>query len=354
MQGTLDQVAARCAADPQCAAIIFKPSGLGDAAINGSLGLLRRASGANVTLMVANPSTLVYMKEDAPSSGGSSGLPAGAIAGIAAGCAVLAVAAAAVGWVVLRRRRQRRMQHSEPAKAAEEAAGQGQGLGMPPPAPVSGPVSDSAAGSPPPLLSVHVPAAANGASFGAAQQSTSSLPTQDVAYFKLRPVAAASPFASMRQSRVTASTGTAGSACTPRSLAPTTGVPDPELHLMMSELMQFRAREDTATGLSSPSSLGRAQAALGSPAGSGGGPSSGDCNTGGTSLSAGSGPLPSGRLPSNLEAWLFPVAAIEFDTGPTGKPVVMGEGARCGLAGICALGLNMHAPSVCLPAPHAY
>lgn len=107
---------------------------------------------------------------------------------------------------------------------------------------------------------------------------------------------------------------------------------------MMSELMQFRAREDAATGISSPSSLGAALAGPGSSSASGGGPSSGGQlssggpNTAGTGVSCGSSPLPSGQLgrdalPSSLQNWLLSVDAVQFDRGPTGELVVLGEGA---------------------------
>ena len=352
VQGTVQQVADRCASEADCAAIIFKPGGLGEASITSSLGLLRRPSGANATLMVVNPSTLVYMKEVSSSSSSSgssssSSLSAGAIAGIAAGCAVLAVAMAAGGWVALRRRRQRRMQHGELSdaapKAADEAGGPRSVLGLPPPAPSFAPSSPQA----PLSIGTSAPSQ-NGTSFGAAN-SHSSPPAagQHVAHIKLRPVAAASPFASMRQMRMTGSTGTAGSAgsaFTPRSTAaPATGVSQPELHHMMSELMQFRAREDAATGMPSPSSLGPPVPALGSNSGSGGGPSSGGQlssggpNTAGTARSSGSGPLPSGHLgretlPLSLQDWLIPADAIQFDQGTTGELAVLGEGARCGVA----------------------
>ena len=371
MQGTLQEVADRCAAEPTCAAIIFKPGGLGDVAITSSLGLLRRPVGANATLMLVNPSTLVYFKDSLTSSGsssgssggsgGSGGLSTGAIAGIAAGCAVLAVSVAVGGWVMMRRRRRRCMQHGQPCdgvgKAADEAP-------SPPPmldAPPSGPsITPSRPQQP---LSFSPPLSQNGTSFGASQSSGTPAAGPHVAHFKLRPVALASPFASMRQMRMTGSTGTAGSAgsgFTPHApAAHAIAASQPELHQMMSELMQFRAREDAATGLSSPSSLGAALAGPGSSSASGGGPSSGGQlssggpNTAGTGVSSGSGPLPPGQLgrdalPSSLQNWLLSVDAIQFDRGPTGELVVLGEGARCGLRGTCWVGQEgLFAAAVC-------
>ena len=357
MQGTLQEVADRCAAEPTCAAIIFKPGGLGDVSITSSLGLLRRPVGANATLMVVNPSTLVYFKDSLSSSGGSGGsgssggLSAGAIAGIAAGCAVLAVAVAVGGWVAMRRRRQRRMQHGQPCDGVGKAADEAPSPPPMPDAPPSGPSITPS--SPKQPLSFSPPVSQNGASFGAAQSCGTPAAGPHVAHFKLRPVAAASPFASMRQMRMTGSTGTAGSAgsgFTPHApAAHAMAASQPELHQMMSELMQFRAREDAATGISSPSSLGAALAGPGSSSASGGGPSSGGQlssggpNTAGTGVSCGSSPLPSGQLgrdalPSSLQNWLLSVDAVQFDRGPTGELVVLGEGARCGLRGTCWLG----------------
>lgn len=74
--------------------------------------VLRNADGANISLMLANPTSTIYVKISGPADSsagaadsGGSGLSAGAIAGIAVGCAVAVAVAATAAWAMLRSRR---------------------------------------------------------------------------------------------------------------------------------------------------------------------------------------------------------------------------------------------------------
>lgn len=126
LSAPLPQIADRCSGDPLCSAVISKPFGsLSSTAVN--VGVLRQEQGANASLMVCNPTSVVYFKQQPASSSSSSsgGLSSGAIAGIAAGCAVVAGAAAAAGWVLVRRRRAARTAVLEPELGSEKGPDNG-------------------------------------------------------------------------------------------------------------------------------------------------------------------------------------------------------------------------------------
>ncbi|KAI7845590.1 hypothetical protein COHA_000877 [Chlorella ohadii] len=130
LSAPLPQLADRCSGDPSCAAVISKPCGsLSSSAVN--VGVLRQQQGANASLMVHNPTSLVYFKQhpasNTTSTSGGSSLSSGAIAGIAVGCTVAAVAAAAAGWLLVRRRRTPQAAAVEPAVSTDKAMESGCG-----------------------------------------------------------------------------------------------------------------------------------------------------------------------------------------------------------------------------------
>lgn len=369
MQGTLLQLADRCEAAAECAALIYKPAGLLDIGFSSNLGALRHAYGANASLMIANPTTVVYIKEaTAAGSDSDSGLPAGAIAGLAAGCAVLAAAAAAAGWVLLQRRRRMRqgVKHAaDPKTGSDMGAPVEEGAG-----PGPGPPLSSASAHTGSSLRASLPASPSGsqrqASFGVQQPCRTAAPGQHIAHIRIRPVASASPFASMRQMRLSAS-GVGLSAGTPSSTSPFSGVPswqvpsaaEPELQGMVSELLQFRAREEQAAAslLDGNTSCGNG-AAVDSRATTGGlssGGASGISSSSSSTLAPGQ--LARDALPASLQAWLLPASAIQFQQQPTGERAVLGEGARCGLwwglSGKGGMGREHASVAVCCCGAHA-
>lgn len=95
------------------------------------MGVLRQQQGANASLMVHNPTSLVYFKQqpasNTTSTSGGSSLSSGAIAGIAVGCTVAAVAAAAAGWLLVRRRHTAQAAAVEPAVSTDKAMESGCG-----------------------------------------------------------------------------------------------------------------------------------------------------------------------------------------------------------------------------------
>ena len=120
LSAPLPQIADRCSGDALCSAVISKPCGFFNST-DVNIGGLRQEQGANASLMVRNPTSVVYFKQQpASSSSGGGDLSSGAIAGIAAGCAVVAVAAAAAGWVLVRRRRAARTAVLEPEVGSEK------------------------------------------------------------------------------------------------------------------------------------------------------------------------------------------------------------------------------------------
>lgn len=100
--------------------MVAKPCGF--LSINSlNVGMLRQEQGANASLMVRNPTTIVFFKQQLAAStfGGLSG---GAVAGIATACVVVALATTAAAWLVWRRRRLARAVVLDAASAAEAAS----------------------------------------------------------------------------------------------------------------------------------------------------------------------------------------------------------------------------------------
>lgn len=155
----LEQLVAQCLDEDQCGSIVYKPGAAIDglascgrqhwaagrvvclSAVHDKQLLLSRppppsvacllAAGAYLpdvdvgtfrgapdrSLLVAHPTSVLYLRLDEP--GGGSTLSAGAIAGIAVGACVAALAAAAALWVALRRRRRA----ARPADGSKELQG---------------------------------------------------------------------------------------------------------------------------------------------------------------------------------------------------------------------------------------
>ena len=377
-----------CTADPACAAVIYKPGGLLGG--NVTLGVFRRTEGANTSLMVANPSAAVYVKDATPSSssGGSSssGLSAGAIAGIAVGGAVVAVVAGAGAWVLLRRRGQRgggaravtpaaapksngglAQPDQQPAQHPSDAGGKISGLGLQEGSfrgvlgvgsagssqhllPLHSFGSSGAAG-PPSGLPIQHQALPGGPGGGTIAGGTTIVGAVERTATRFNAAAArpppASPFVALRQSRMASCAAAAaagiarhsGGASLPSAALGSGAEGRPARPVSQAELSP---EQSGASGELAELMRHRAaeEAAASVPASSarlGGGPASGSTaptsGSGSASLGASSGSTPSqylslAALPPSLQAWLIPPSAVEYQRRANGEVVELGKGAR--------------------------
>ncbi|KAL4431038.1 hypothetical protein ABPG75_006294 [Micractinium tetrahymenae] len=144
--GSMASFAAFCEADPQCVGFILKPGKSGGAGgwylSQPSVGIFKHNTAPD--RIIFNPTGVLYLREGMDGSGD---LSAGAIAGIAVGCAAAVALLGAAAWLVLRRRRRQRLAaHAAGGKATEcsastvpgdlETAGEPSGSVYPPPAPL--------------------------------------------------------------------------------------------------------------------------------------------------------------------------------------------------------------------------
>lgn len=262
-------------------------------------------------------------------SGDSGGLSAGAIAGIAAGTAVAALAAAAGGWVLLRRRRQGSGARavtpgtSETKGGLEAGDSEQSGGGAQSSPSYSATLASSAMRAE--LLQLHSvttsswgqPAAPGGAC------------TAD-AWNQIRPTAisrpaAVSPFARRQAAMAAARTGPlplgSSDSTSLSSNASDPGQPawqQRALGDVLTELVQFRAAEDAGISLGLTTSTATAS---GGPATPSGPASSGS--------SAHSQALLTAALPVALQEWVISPDEIKIMHKPGGEAWVLGEGARC-------------------------